>query len=208
MRNRCSRGEIAVALTLSSTTSFYKLAKETGVVSYATIEDYVDILEKMFVLTRLDCFDVGQRRVDYKKNRKFYFSDPFVRYVLLAKALGFLEDPFNFVKRNFFTEEMQSVWSELVTVGLLARFYPQVYYGKLKDTEIDIVARKKGVYTFCEVKYRSGVKVEDFQWMEDLLKKEERLLVITKRDFESKGKILLIPREVFWVRFEEFLAME
>jgi predicted AAA+ superfamily ATPase len=191
---------------LTSTTSFYKLAKETGVASYSTIEDYIDILEKMFVALRLDCFDMGQRKVDYKKNHKFYFSDPFARTALLAKALGFVEDPFNFVRKNFFSKETSAVWAEMLIVILFSRLYPQVYYGRIREQEVDLVARKEGIYTFCEVKCQTTVRVEDFKWMSDLLKKEEKLLVITKRNFESSGEIRLIPLEVFLLKYDEFLC--
>lgn len=190
---------------LTSSVSFYKLAKETGLASYATIEDYVDILEKMFVLIRLDYFDISQKKPDYKKNHKFYFSDPFVLYTLLSKTKGFLDDPFNFSKREFITREKQPIWSELSVVSLFSRLYPQIYYGKIGDREIDLVARKEGKYIFCEVKYQEKASLQDFHWIDQAISKKEKLIVITKQDFAVGKNRVLVPREVFLVKYNDFL---
>lgn len=190
---------------LTSSASFYKLAKETGLASYATIEDYVDILEKMFVLLRLDYFDISQRKPDYKKNHKLYFSDSFVLYALLSKAKGFLDNPFNFAKREFITREKQSIWSELSVVSLFSRLYAQIYYGKIGDKEIDLVAREQGKYIFCEIKYQEKVNLQDFNWADQTISKKEKLIIITKQDFEIEKNRILLPREVFLAKYEEFL---
>lgn len=189
----------------TSTVSYNKLAKESGLASYKTIQEYTETLEKMFVLATLDYFDIAQRSPDYKKNHKFYFSDPFISHTLLAKAKGFLDDPFVFSKREHITEEKQPIWSESVVVDLFNRNFPQLYYGQVVDTEIDIAARRKGKYTFCEVKYQNEVSTSDFRWFLDSMKENEELVVVTKNDFDSYENITLIPREVFLAKYDEFL---
>lgn len=190
---------------LTSTVSYNKLAKESGLASYTTAKDYIEALEKMFVMNGLDYYEIAQRKPDYKKNHKFYFSDPFIASTLLAKAKGFLDDPFRFAKTEQISEEMQPIWSESVVVELFQRHFPQVYYGQVGDKEIDIAARKRDRFTFCEVKYQQEVNTSDFKWFLDQMEEEEKLIVVTQSSFEEYKDITLIPREVFLVRYDNFL---
>lgn len=86
------------------------------------------------------------------------------------------------------------------------RLYPQLYYGKIGDKEIDLVARKQGKCIFCEVKYQDKVELKDFAWANQAISSKEKLIVITKRNFEIEKNRILVPREVFLVKYEEFLA--
>lgn len=62
-----------LAYQIGSEVSYGSIAKDFGM-SIATIENYVDILEKAFIIFRLPPYS-GNKRSGIKKMRKIYFWD-------------------------------------------------------------------------------------------------------------------------------------
>lgn len=178
---------------LTTPVSWYKLAKEAGIGSHATVMDYMEILERLFVLFSTKCFLVGQQQVDVKKNRKIYFSDPFIYNSLYAYINGFLDESFAFTTKQTISGKTKPALVENTVAAHLSRTLSPLYYGKFKDNEIDFVGRKHGVVHFFEVKYQNKVSPSEFSWTKDAI---SRLTVITKKDFHE-GKLELIPVEIF-----------
>jgi predicted AAA+ superfamily ATPase len=181
-------------LHLTIPVSFYKIAKESGVVSHITIRDYLDILEKMFVLFKTDFFSIEQKRPDFKKNHKIYFFDPFILQVVLAKMEGFFDDAFNFSKRIFLRDEFRPKVAEMLVGAALKRAYFQLYYGNSSLGEIDFVGKAKGVNSFYEVKYQKKLEMKGFDKFKGIL---NHLTVITRDDLKEEEKTILVPLEIF-----------
>ena len=187
---------------LTTPVSFYKLAKESGVVSHLTVRDYLDILEKMFVLFKTEYFSIEQKRVDFKKNRKIYFYDPFILQVILSKVENFLDDAFNYSRKMFLREEFRPKIAEMLVGAVLKRKYPHLYYGNSSLGEIDFVGKAKGENSFFEVKYQKRLEIKEFYKFKNLLKK---ITVITRNELNEEGTITLIPLEIFLAFKEDFI---
>lgn len=181
---------------LTSPVSFYKLSRESGIASHTTAEDYIDILEKMFILIRLPFFSLDQRQIIFRKNCKIYFADPFIFNCLKAKTEGFSDNPFTYT-RNFIKDESnRPLLIENIVSSHLKKKYPSLTYGRsVKDKEIDFVGFTHKQYLYFEVKYQEKVETAQFQWVKNLLGKN-RLSVLTKKDY-LEGNISLIPADIF-----------
>lgn len=182
-----------VFVHLTTPVSWYKLAKEAGIGSHATVIDYMEILERLFVLFNIKCFLVDQRYVDIKKNRKIYFTDPFIFNCLYAYINGFLDEAFSFTtKQTITTKAKPKSVENTVAAHLFREFFP-LYYGRLKKGEVDFVGKRRNSFYYFEVKYQQKVSVADFSWARSSLK---NLTVVTRKDF-SKNGIELLPVEIF-----------
>lgn len=178
---------------LTTPISWYKLAKEAGIGSHATVMDYVEILERLFVLFNTKCFLAGQRQVDIKKNRKIYFTDPFIYNCFSAYINGFLDEAFTFTTKQAVTAETKPVLVENAVATHLSRVLSPLYYGKLGEREIDFVGKKRNEFRFFEVKYQGKVSPLDFSWAKDSV---SDLTVITKKD-RYENEVKLVPVEDF-----------
>ena len=72
----------ALALQVGSEVSFHELGQLLGKVKPTTIEKYIDLLEKAFVVFRLNAFSRNLRN-EIKKGKKIYFWDNGVRNALI-----------------------------------------------------------------------------------------------------------------------------
>lgn len=181
---------------LTTPTSYYALAKKANIPSHATVMEYLDVLAKMFIVFDLDCFLVSSKRRDVKKNRKIYFLDPFIFNCLKAKISGAIENGFNFSQGKVLTKENKPLLVENAVASHLKRKFQEfLYYGKVKDKEIDFVGLKEGKYSYFEVKYQTQVNPQDFAWTKKVLGKN-KLTVLSQKDYQE-NKISLIPAEMF-----------
>jgi predicted AAA+ superfamily ATPase len=65
-----------VVQTMTSTMSSHKLAQRTQVGSHHTIADYLQVLEDMFIIKTLNSIDPDTGAFRFKKEKKFYLTDP------------------------------------------------------------------------------------------------------------------------------------
>lgn len=181
---------------LTTPVSFYKLSKEAGIASHTTVEEYVDILEKMFIVSRLPYFSLDEKRLYFRKNSKIYFSDPFIFNALLSKVNGFSGESFSY--SNHFIQDLKNrpMLVENLLAQHLKRSFSNLYFGRgKKDKEIDFVGFQKGKYSYFEAKYQKNVTAEEFYWTKNILGRG-KLTILTQRDYE-KGKISLVPAEMY-----------
>lgn len=181
---------------LTSQTSFYKLSREAGIASHTTVEEYLEILEKMYILFRLPYFSLPQKQVFIRKNSKLYFSDPFIFNALKAKVSRFSQEAFRFSREYISDLSVRPALVENAVSYHLHQFLPALYFGKgSDDKEIDFIGFFKGKYSFFEVKYQEDVDYREFLWAKEILGRN-KLIVLTKNDFQE-GKINLVPAELF-----------
>ncbi len=69
---------LALALQVGSEVSYNELAKSVGNINVATVEKYIDILEKAFIVFKLNALSRNVRN-EIKKGKKIYFYDIGVR---------------------------------------------------------------------------------------------------------------------------------
>lgn len=115
----------------NSVANFLKSEKRT--VSVETIYNYLEWLEKAFVIYRCKRYDLQGKRV-LKTQEKFYIADQSIKYALYG----------------FNVTSVASTMENIVFFELKRRGY-DVYIGKNADKEIDFVAEKRGERLYVQV---------------------------------------------------------
>ena len=72
----------ALALQMGSEVSYNELAKTIGNINSATVEKYIDLLEKAFVIYKLPALSRNLRN-EIKKGKKIYFYDNGIRNAII-----------------------------------------------------------------------------------------------------------------------------
>ena len=116
-----SRAIISTILSKApSPLSFSSIGNEVGV-SYKTVEDYIEIFRRLFIL---DYALFKEKQIIWRKERKFFILDPY-----LAKSLSLWTN----------TEILDSVLYEWIVQLHLKRRFGEIYYYR-NSYEIDVIA--------------------------------------------------------------------
>ena len=136
----------ALALQVGSEVSYNELALTVGI-DKITIENYINLLEKCFIVFRLNSFSRNARN-EIRKGKKIYFVDNGVRNAVLS---------------NFAPLELRNdtgmLWenlmiSERVKRNAYCKNYAQLYFWRTHDQkEIDLIEDKDGQLTAYEFKW-------------------------------------------------------
>ena len=139
----------ALAFQVGSEVSYHELAQTIGNIDSATVEKYLDLLEKAFVIFKLPAFSRNLRN-EIKKGKKYYFYDNGVRNVLI---------------NNFTIPEMRfdkgALWENfLVSERLKANSYAgrfvNSYFWRTHDqAEIDYIEEYDGILHAYEFKWKT-----------------------------------------------------
>jgi uncharacterized protein len=73
----------ALAFQVGSEVRFHEIAQKIGNIDPATVEKYIDILEKLFIVFKLPAFSRNLRN-ELKKGKKYYFHDLGIRNLLVT----------------------------------------------------------------------------------------------------------------------------
>lgn len=119
--------------TFSANSIVKFLKSENRTISVETIYNYLDWLEKAFVIYRCKRYDLQGKNV-LKTQEKFYIADQSIKYALFG----------------FNPTSIASVMENLVFFELKRRGY-EVYIGKNGDKEIDFVAVKRDEKQYIQV---------------------------------------------------------
>jgi uncharacterized protein len=138
----------AIALQLGSECSFNELAQITGT-SVHTVKRYIDLLEKSFVIFRLNAFSRNLRK-EINKSQKIYFYDLGIRNSLiqnynsleLRNDIGGLWENFCIVERMKFNHYNR-------------RFVNSYFWRTYDQKEIDYIEEKDGQLSCFEFKFGS-----------------------------------------------------
>lgn len=177
-RDRATARKIisSVLKHVGSTVSWNTLAKENGIPSVPTAEQYVELLESLFVVNTAYSLDLNTGLARLGSDKKLYFSNPFFMHALVA-SLRSAAEPFN-DSIAFMTEPGKKAWlMEAVVCDHLRRlaysFSPNdlyeptnsVFYFRNKSGhEIDFMLRTpEDVMVPVEVKYRNQLDSADYR---------------------------------------------
>jgi predicted AAA+ superfamily ATPase len=111
--------------------SYQALARQTRIGSHNTFQEYISVLESCFAVRTLKAIDLDSGAFRFRKNRKFYFTDP----LLFALALKLGNQPP--------APEMESCLAETVAHEELARRHDRFGYFSGPSGEIDFILPKK-----------------------------------------------------------------
>ena len=136
----------ALALQLGNEVSYNELANLIGI-DKETVENYINLLEKCFVVFRLESFSRNMRN-EIKKGKKIYFYDNGVRNAVIS---------------NFAPLELRAdtgaLWENLMVSERVKRnaylgSYAQLFFWRTHDQkEIDLIEDQDGALSTFEFKY-------------------------------------------------------
>ena len=144
----------ALALQLGSEVSYNELSRMVGA-DKQTIENYIDLLEKAFVVFRLSSYSRNLRN-EIQKGKKIYFYDNGIRNAIISNfaPLGFRND-------------VGALWenlmiSERIKRNSYLRNYAQSFFWRThSQQEIDYVEEEDGQISAYEFKWNVSSKVKE-----------------------------------------------
>lgn len=138
----------ALAFQVGGEVSYHELAQTIGNIDTATVEKYLDLLEKTFVIFKLPAFHRNMRN-EIKKSKKYYFYDNGIRNVLTG---------------NFSYPEMRmdkgALWenfliSERLKVNRYNNRFANTFFWRTHDkAEIDYIEEESGKLKAFEMKWK------------------------------------------------------
>lgn len=137
---------VALALQVGSEVSYNELAQTIGS-DTRTVEKYIDLLEKCFVVFKLNAFNRNVR-TELKKGKKVYFWDNGVRNAVLQNFAPLeLRNDAGALWENFFI-------SERLKFNEYSRNYCKTYFWRTTiQQEIDFIEEKDGAFSVFEMKW-------------------------------------------------------
>ena len=143
----------ALALQIGSEVSYNELSRTVGV-DKATVESYIDLLEKCFVVFRLPAYSSNLRR-EIKRGRKIYFYDNGIRNALLSNFAPLeLRDDVGMLWENMMV-------SERIKRNSYSRSYAQMYFWRTQQQqEVDLIEEQDGRLTAFEFKWNTKKKAK------------------------------------------------
>lgn len=138
----------ALALQMGSEVNYNELSQLIGV-NKITVQKYIDILEKGYIVFRLNSFSRNLRN-EIKQNRKIYFYDNGIRNMIIGdfKQLNLRLDK-GALWENFLVSERQKQNKYKDT---FAKMY---FWRTQQQQEIDFVEEKDGVISAFEFKWKN-----------------------------------------------------
>jgi hypothetical protein len=137
----------ALALQLGNEVSFNELSNTLGNIDTATVEKYLDILEKTFVIYKLPalCRNI---RTELKKGKKYYFYDNGIRNIVIN---NFQPLPLRIDKGALWENYLLSERLKHLHYNKLA---PNTYFWRTHDqAEIDYIEEADGYLHATEIKW-------------------------------------------------------
>ena len=145
----------ALAFQVGSEVSYNELAQTIGSDS-KTVERYVELLEKCFVIFRLNGLSRNMRN-ELKKSKKIYFCDNGVRNAVIQQfAAADIRNDMGALWENFFI-------TERIKFNHYRHHYCNIYFWRTKSQqEIDYIEEVDGTFTVFEMKWnpkKSGTSI-------------------------------------------------
>lgn len=141
----------ALALQLGSEVSYNELSNLLGV-DKSTVENYINLLEKCFVVFRLDSFSRNLRN-EIKKGKKVYFYDNGVRNAVLS----------NFAPLEL-RNDVGALWENLMVSERVKRNsysgnFAQLFFWRTHEQqEIDLIEEQDGILHTFEFKWNGKAR--------------------------------------------------
>lgn len=170
----------ALALQVGNEVSYNEIAQLVGV-DKNTVSNYIDLLEKAFVVFRLNSFSKNIRS-EIKANRKIYFYDNGVRNMLIGNfnTLEFRQDK-GALWENFLVSERMKILSYS---NSLAKPY---FWRTTSQQEIDYIETNADAVSAFEFKWSSLKKVKLPKSFQEAY--QPSFLVVNKESFREFLKV-------------------
>lgn len=175
--------------SLTSTVSYNAFVQDAGIGSHNTIHDYLEFLESAFIIKQVYHFDFSQKKINFKKNKKIYFIDPFVSHLVDWWLNSRSKLNVDFLQNSI----LKSRLCENVVFNHLFKSWGDHVFFYRNQYEIDFLDENDWM---VEVKYQNKIVREDFS---HLLKVKARRIkiILSKNDLILGGDIKVIPIEFY-----------
>ena len=168
---------ISLALQVGSEVSYNELARKLGI-STVTVQKYIDLLEKCFVIFVLPAFSRNIRKEIGTKSKKIYFYDLGIRNAIIN----------SFAPLNLRTDT-GVLWENFCIVELIKkarnkrRFLNNYFWRTYDQQEIDFIEEYNGVLYAYEFKFSPKQKVKIPQIFIDTYRPQFQ--VINKENYQK-----------------------
>ena len=137
---------VALALQMGSEVSYNEIAHTIGSDS-KTVEKYIDLLEKCYIVFRLSAFS-RNLRTELKKSKKIYFYDNGIRNAILQNFAPLaLRADVGALWENFFISE------RVKANHYQGRYVKSYFWRTIQQQEIDYIEEEDGAFTAFEMKW-------------------------------------------------------
>ena len=149
-----------IAFQTGSEVSLNEIAKSLGM-SQETVDSYIDLLEKSFVLFRIGGFSRNLRK-EITKRDKIFFWDLGIRNCIIQNfaSLSFRTDTGALWENFMVAERLKYLNNNGITAS---PYFWRTYTG----AEVDYIEEKNGVLYGYEIKYSKAVKKAPKAWTEN-----------------------------------------
>lgn len=167
----------ALAFQVGNEVNYHEISKTIGNINSSTVEKYLDLLEKTYVIYKLPALSRNMRS-EIKKGKKYYFYDNGIRNVLISN--------YSPVEMRF---DKGALWENFLISERLKRNHyvdntPNTYFWRTHDqAEIDYIEEQDGVLNAFEFKW----KEENVRFPDSFLKAypNHQTQLINRDNFES-----------------------
>ena len=137
---------VALALQMGSEISYNEIAQTIGSDS-KTVEKYIDLLEKCYIVFRLSAFS-RNLRTELKKSKKIYFYDNGIRNAILQNFAPLnLRNDVGALWENFFISE------RMKANHYNGRYCKSYFWRTTQQQEIDYIEEEDGTFAAFEMKW-------------------------------------------------------
>lgn len=197
--------------SLGTPVSWQTLKKNSDIGSHHTVEQYVQTLSEMFVLSFFYRYDAVKSSPSYDSNKKIYFHDAFFMHALHGWIKQ--KDPFELSNKYIKDPQNQSRLLECIVAdhmirlafGLTSRkitfdYHNSIFYWMGKnDREVDFIIKTDDEPIPIELKYQNQIKRDDYYSLIDFKKvtKVKHSILLTKDKLDVSTESVLIPTSLF-----------
>jgi len=172
-----------LAFQIGNEVSLNEIAIKTGL-SKNTVERYIDLLEKAFVIKKIGAFSRNLRN-EISKSAKYYFWDTGIRNAVI-----------NDFRPIELRNDLGALWENFVVMELMKRYqyqrqYASFYFWRTYDQkELDLVIDENGRLSGYEIKWRDDTAkipqlwIETYKGLAGVITKENLLKIMSE---ETKG---------------------
>jgi len=168
-----------LAFQIGNEVSLNEIAVKTGL-SKNTVERYLDLLEKAFVIKKIGAFSRNLRN-EISKSAKYYFWDTGIRNAVI-----------NDFRPIELRNDLGALWENFVVMELMKRYeyqrqYASFYFWRTYDQkELDLVIDENGRLSGYEIKWRDDTAKIPQLWIEtykgpaEVITKENLLKIMSE----------------------------
>jgi uncharacterized protein len=166
----------ALALQMGSEVSYNELSQLLGI-DKNTVSNYIDILEKAFVIFKLKSFSNNLRN-EIKTNQKIYFYDNGIRNMIIGNLnmLNLRQDKGALWENFLISERIKKNYYE-------TKLTKPYFWRTSQQQEIDYVEDDASTITAYEIKWNEKAKVKIPKVFKEIYSAETK--VITKENFRT-----------------------